>query len=238
MADDIAHWQVCTLAGLHTDAVLESGPDSEITLKNSPTTMQNSFEESRFRRQVDVALDKVRTILHTTREPQYPEEVFHKYDDKYMLVDFLTNTALAAEVNCLEMIGLNPKNLGAMREWGKDRSVTLRFKAEERCVFDKSKERKIEGPEHVIETKGVFGKASVSEKVVTTVTDYFYTFSYSFELFAFRGNNPDEKVRECQFLSSPLRSSCNKEGVILKLSLARTCYPNLLPPSAPLWTLT
>ncbi len=34
----------------------------------------------------------------------------------------------------------------------------------------------------------------MSEKVVTTVTDYYYKFTNSYEIFAFRGNNPDERV--------------------------------------------
>lgn len=157
--------------------------------------MQDSYEESRFQRQVDSALDKARTLLANTRQPNYPDQVFHKYEDKYVLVDLLTNTALAAEVNCLELIGVSTKHLQTLREWAKDRSVTLRLKAEERCSFDREKERKIESPEYVTETKGVFGKATKSEKVVTTVVDYFWKFDSQFELFAFKGNNPEERVR-------------------------------------------
>lgn len=168
--------------------------------------MQDSFEESRFQRQVDAALDKVRTILHTSREPNYPDKVFHNYDDKYMLVDFLTNTALAAEVNCLELIGVDSKALQTLRGWSKERSVTLRMKGEEHCVFDREKERKIESPELVVETKGVFGKGSVSEKVVTTVTDYFWKFDSQFELSAYKGNNPEEKVCHLNGCDSPCRS--------------------------------
>lgn len=88
------------------------------------------FDESRFERQVDAALERVRTILDTSRHPTYPADVAHKYDDKYMLVDFLTNTALATQLTCLELLGLDLKALQQMKKWSTTRTVTLRLKAE------------------------------------------------------------------------------------------------------------
>lgn len=58
----------------------------------------------------------------------------------------------------------------------------------------------MESPEYVTETKGVFGTSTKSEKVVTTVTDYFWKFDSKFELYAFKGNNPDEKVLSSNWL--------------------------------------
>lgn len=119
--------------------------------------MQN-FDEVRFQQKVEQAIHKVRTILATTREPTYPSDVFHQYNDKYFLVDFLTNTALASQVNCLELLGVGEENLKTMKGWSKDRSVTLRLVAEETCVFDRQEERKVESPATVIETKGFLGR--------------------------------------------------------------------------------
>lgn len=65
------------------------------------------------------------------RNPQLPELVPHKYDDKYFLAEFLTNTALAAEMNCLESLGLGLTGLKALKEWSKQRAITIRFDATE-----------------------------------------------------------------------------------------------------------
>jgi len=144
--------------------------------------------------QLTEALKTVKTILHTTREPNYADEVFHKYNDKYTLVDFMTNTTLAAILNCLEGMGVTPKILATLKEWSTSRSVTLRLKAAQTCSFNRKEEREVSSPERVIETKGILGSASISQKVVTKVQDYFWDFNAQFELFAFKGNNPDEKV--------------------------------------------
>jgi hypothetical protein len=117
-----------------------------------------SFDETRFQQKVDNALHRVRTILATTREPTYPSDVFHKYEDKYFLAEFLTNTALASQVNCLELLGVDGEKLKTMKEWATARSVTLRLSCEETCVFDRQEERKVESPTTVVETKGFLGK--------------------------------------------------------------------------------
>jgi hypothetical protein len=148
-----------------------------------------SFEEQRFRRQVDTALQRVRTILDNTRAPQYPADVAHSYDDKYGLSEFLTNTAIAAQINCLEILGVNDKSLQQLKHWAETRSVTLRLKSEESCVFVREATRKVESStQYVTEYKSSSGStSSKTEKVVTTITEYFWKFSVEYELFAFQG---------------------------------------------------
>lgn len=153
------------------------------------------YDEHRFRAQVNDAVNRIRTILHQLRQPTFPADVFHQYDDKYLMVDFLTNTALASQIHCLELIGLDAKVLETLKEWSKNRSVSVRLSAEEKCVFERKKKRKIEGPTYVTETKGILGTGTKKEKVVTTVKDYFWKFSVEYELFVYKGNNPAEKVR-------------------------------------------
>lgn len=93
-------------------------------------SLSEAFDEARFEKQVDTALTRVRSILDTSRQPTYPSEVSHKYDDKYMLVDFLTNTTLAAQLTCMELLGLNMKSLQQLKKWSASRTITLRLKAE------------------------------------------------------------------------------------------------------------
>lgn len=104
----------------------------------------DSFSEYRFRAQVDAALAAIRTVLDTTRNPQYPADVAHAYTDKYLLAEFLTNTALAADLNVLEAAGLSAAQLARLKEWSASRSVTLRLRGLETCTFDKKVVREVE----------------------------------------------------------------------------------------------
>jgi hypothetical protein len=161
-------------------------------------------------------LNAVERILLNARHPTFPAGVSHKYDDKYGLVDMITNIALAAQINNLEVLGATQEHLATIKQWSLDRSVTLRLKAEHSCAFVKEVSRKVESPKYHAEVKTVFGKQEVTEKVVTTVIDYYWKFDAQWEVFLFRGNDPNEKV-------------CN----IVKLcSLFRFLYdPELVPVS-------
>lgn len=121
------------------------------------------FDEDRFRAQVDAALEQSRKVLDNTKvrqcafffspslnpqraahqNPTYAADVPHKYDDKYLLSEFLCNTALAAQLNCLELLGLDAKKLQTIKEWSATRSVTLRLHAEESCTFLRKTKREV-----------------------------------------------------------------------------------------------
>ncbi len=105
--------------------------------------MEN-FNEVRFRARVDAALNRVRTILDNTRTPQYPADVPHEYEDKYILAESLTNNTISALLVSLDLLGLTQKQLAQLKEWSKTRSVTLRFKAEEKCKFLRKVVREVE----------------------------------------------------------------------------------------------
>ncbi len=115
---------------------------------------------------------------------------------QYLLAEFLTNTAAAAELNVLELLGLDIKGLKTLREWAsKNRSVTLRFKAEERCDFDREVTREEEdATKYVREYSGVFGGGKRTDKIVHRITEWFWKFHVDYELSAYPGNSPDEKV--------------------------------------------
>jgi len=156
--------------------------------------MIDNFDEGRFTRQVDSALKVVKTVLDNTRVPQYAADVPHQYEDKYLLVDSIGNVTIAAQMNCLEVLGLNNKNIDTILKWGSNRSVTLRLKSEERCSFIKEVTREVESPTVVTERTTVFSQQTTKTKVVTKVTEYFWKFEFSYELIAFQGNNPEDKV--------------------------------------------
>ncbi len=102
------------------------------------------FDESQFKVRVNNALERVRTILDNTRNPQYPSDVAHEYEDKYFLAQALTNNTVTTLLALLEPLGVTDKHLAQLRDWVKTRSVTLRFKAEEKCKFLQKVVREVE----------------------------------------------------------------------------------------------
>jgi hypothetical protein len=115
----------------------------------------------------------------------------HSYDDKYLLAEVLVSTSVGAQLNVLEALGLNARSFGRLHEWAKSRNVTLRFKAEERCDFVRESKREEESAtKHVRD----YGIGSITDKVVTTITEYFWKFQWTYELVAFAGNDDADKV--------------------------------------------
>jgi hypothetical protein len=153
------------------------------------------YDEHEFRTRVDAALKTIRTILENTRNPSYPADVPHRYDDKYLLAEFVAGVSIASLLQCLELLGLTADGLAQLREWAKTRSVTLRLLAEEDCRFLREETRTVESPEIVTETRGLLGgKTSKTEKVVAKVTEYFWSFAFEYEIVAYQGNAPDKPV--------------------------------------------
>ena len=104
--------------------------------------------------------------------------------DRYLLAEVLTNVAAGAETNTLEALGLNPKTARQVLGWASNRNVTLRFKSEERCTFDREVKREVvSSTSHVAD----YGIGKIVDKVVTTVTEYFWQFEVTYELSAFAG---------------------------------------------------
>lgn len=179
-------------------------------------------------------------MLDNTKNPTYPADVPHQYDDKYLLSEFLCNTALAAQLNCLEQLGLDGKKLKQLKDWSASRSVTLRVKAEEKCVFLRETTREEEDPtKYVREYTGVFGGGKREDKIVRTIHEWFWKFSVHYEIFAFQGNNPEEKVvfqsrsADCELMTSsknnPYNSSVVRDSIDLNLTwmLQRIALPDM-----------
>ncbi len=156
----------------------------------------DSYNEARFHGSVDAALRRIRTILDNTRNPQYPADVAHRYEDKYLLAEFLTRTAAAGILQCLGGVGLTAEAVASLSEWARTRSVTLRLRAQESCAFLREETRRVEAPQQsVTEWRNPAGAVSSrTDKIVTTVQEYFWAFEFRYELVAFQGNVPDQGV--------------------------------------------
>ena len=153
------------------------------------------YSETRLRADVDKALLGIRTVLDNTKNPQYPADVPHRYDDKYLLAELLTRTAVAAVLQGLHGLGLSGDTRQQMVAWARQRSVTLRLSAMETCTFLREESRKVESASHVIEKKTLFGGTEqITEKIVSTIKEYFWSFDVTWELVAFQGNEPDKPL--------------------------------------------
>ncbi len=157
-------------------------------------TMSESFQEARFRAQVDAALAKAKTVLDVNRKPSLPADVPHKYTDKYLLAESVVNLSVAAQVTALGAMGLTEAALRKALDWSrKGQCVTLRLKSEHRCVFDREVKREEEGnTEYVTKLVGVFKRV---DKVITTIIEFFWIFSFEYELVLFPGTNVGDGIR-------------------------------------------
>lgn len=156
----------------------------------------DSYQETELRSRVDAALRRIRTVLDNTRNPQYPADVPHQYDDKYLLAEFLTRISVAAALQTLGSFGLTAEKLAQLRELARTRSVTLRLVAQEDCKFLREETRKVDSGQEIVTEKTGFlgGKTIKTEKVVTTITEYFWRFDFAYELTAYPGNAPEHGV--------------------------------------------
>jgi hypothetical protein len=106
------------------------------------------------------------------------------------LAESLGNVSLAALFNALEVLGVNVKTLKQIKDWAQDRSVTLRLKAEEHCDFNRETKREVESSAYVRD----YGVGKITDKVVTTITEWFWDFSLEYSLSVFCGNDPEDKI--------------------------------------------
>ena len=170
----------------------------------------SSYQDAIFRRQVDQAITKVKQILDTTRNPVLPEDhPHHRYEDKYALATLLTNTALAANKNVLEQLGLCKEHLETAIQWvhRDKKTVTMRFAAVRTCNFVDAEEVKvIRGhdqlqlhKEEAVESQHQHQEPRITTttttmpkyKVMDNVKEYRWKLKVSYTLRIFPGTNQD-----------------------------------------------
>jgi hypothetical protein len=170
--------------------------NADLKTEKSDETEMDLFGEQDFKERVANAIQKARTVLTLGTNPELPEDVPHAYGNKYELAEALGSLSLAALVNVLEVLGLNGKTLRVLREWADERAVTLRLKAEERCKFDRETKREQESDtKYVRKYSGVFGGgggSKTTDKVVTTITEWFWRFEVEYKVYAFAGASEQE----------------------------------------------
>jgi hypothetical protein len=146
-----------------------------------------SFNEQVFRKKVSNCLSIATQVLERNKHLDTPDNVSHRYEDKYLVADYLTNAGIISYLNCLVKLGVSPEQLGQLLDWASTQSVTLIFKVVDKCEFVKEIKRDEEdATKYKTEVAG-FAVGSFTSKVIRTITEYEYRYSATYELVAFRG---------------------------------------------------
>ena len=126
-----------------------------------------------FRNKVTQAIEEAKKVLGTARTPLLPSECSHTYDDKYLLAEIATRTALLGLTNALDQATNNSftANLPQMILWAQaGKTVTLHTDAEELCTFKATTHRDIKSnTSRVTERSGVFGGKTESFTVTKVI---------------------------------------------------------------------
>ena len=153
-------------------------------------------------RQIQGGLTVVKRILETWKQPQSASTVSHSYPDKFALAEQMTNLALSAHLDILELLGLTPAHLAAALLWHRrdSRAVSLRISSDLSCQFVRQQTKVTEGPERVSSTKvNGLSVASSSSKVKTTVTEHVWRLTLSYRLLLLPGTDDSAAITLDQF---------------------------------------
>jgi len=106
---------------------------------------EGSFDRALFEERVESALRALRLDLTTGRSClALACSVPHAYQDKFSLVEAVTNTAVLALLQALEFVGLTHDGLLKLKQFASTRAVVLQLCVEESCSFERKEDRETE----------------------------------------------------------------------------------------------
>lgn len=93
-------------------------------------------------------------VLDTTRNPVYPSDAAHTYNDKYLLAELATQTAAASVLDAFETsLPRWAEHKAKMHGWASEnKTVTLRSAGSIQCEFSKTAERTVESATAIVAT--------------------------------------------------------------------------------------
>ena len=143
-------------------------------------------------RRIARSMIEVKKVLGTERDPKSAAEVDHGYADKFQLAEFVTSTACAGHLLCLESLGLTAETLARIASIAPERTLTLALRSTETCAFVKETKREENSRAHQTEYTNTAGSSTtVTSKVVKTITEYFWDVGVAYEVFIYTGNDKD-----------------------------------------------
>lgn len=158
------------------------------------------IHDQEFAERVERSLAEIRRILDEQKSPRlatnqkgdvHDSVGGHTYEDKFSLVQMLTNIALAATMTSFDRLGMNEEILSKMKEWRKEKkAVTLRFDGSQSCTNIDTYKKQVDGPvsEEVREVSTANGNSSKTSRsrVIDIVDEYIHecNLHYIFEVFS------------------------------------------------------
>ncbi len=150
-----------------------------------------SYFPPKFHQNVKNAIERVKDILGTTRNPTLASEVDHAYCDKFSLATWATSVTAMGLLNALEPIGLAPEIVEKYREMHENgKTVNMHYEYKTSATFIKKTEKEVDsGRKSVTEkTGGIFGtKTTTTTKVIHTVKEYHWTITSTWKLSLYTG---------------------------------------------------
>ncbi len=144
------------------------------------------FSESAFRGHLNASIIQARTILENSKILVFPSDVSHRYEDKYLIVEFVVNSAISALMNCLFTLGLNNDSVAKLVDWAKTRSVTMRFSASDSRAFVRDVTQEVKSTTATVSTNSLTGEKTESYKITTETKSYFEN-EIKYSVFFFMG---------------------------------------------------
>lgn len=150
-----------------------------------------SYFPPKFQQDVKNAIERVKDILGTTRNPTLASEVDHAYSDKFSLATWATSVTAMGLLNALEPIGLAPEIVEKYRKMHENgKTVNMHYEYKTSATFIKETEKEVDsGRKAVTETTGgIFGtKSTKTTKVIHTVKEYHWTITSTWKLSLYTG---------------------------------------------------
>lgn len=141
---------------------------------NSPSLVFHLLVRSTANMSVSESLEKLKEILRGTRNIQLAHDHDHTYDDKFALVEFLTNSTWQSLGRIFEQIGLDFQTEAS--------EVVLYFERERKCAFLQEKKVEIKSGESTDTT--VLGVTVASTRTTKQVTQFHWKLTESYALYA------------------------------------------------------
>ena len=137
------------------------------------------------------AVEAVKRVLGNNKHPQLALDIPHSYQDKFFLAEYLTRSAIASILNSLSNFGLKSESYQQILRCNSGGSTTtFRFSARESCKLVRTEKKNVDSDKQV-STNISFGGvlSTVTNKVITSVTEYVWELQIYFDLFTFPGTD-------------------------------------------------
>eukprot|EP00439_Symbiodinium_sp_Y106_P049124 s1123_g6.t1 len=139
-----------------------------------------------FRAEVEAALEQLRRILDEERHPQYPADVAHVYEDKYLLSELATKAATAGLVQLFSNLLDNtwPGFSGqALPEWATGAPLLV-FSSCQFCELKETVDKEIQvGSAKIEEKEGILGSWKSKVKTKTEVQEHLWNWTATWRLY-------------------------------------------------------